>query len=68
MAGGGRLNGFSFSAVGERSLPWISAEAAGVGGRLERGIALCKPGSMQGQRHVLVVSVESVESVEWGFM
>ena len=39
-AGGGRLNAFSVAEMGNPPLPWISAEAAGVGGRLGRGI-LC---------------------------
>ena len=39
-AGGGRLNAFSVMGMGQTPLPWISAEAAGVGGRLGRGM-LC---------------------------
>lgn len=38
IAGGGRLKDFSVAERGERSLPSISVEAAGVGGRLGRGI------------------------------
>ena len=38
MAGGGRLKGLSVAEAGETSLPWISVEAAGVGGRLVRGM------------------------------
>ena len=38
MAGGGRLNDFSVEDMGELSLPLISVEAAGVGGRLIRGM------------------------------
>lgn len=38
MAGGGRLKEFSVAKIGEVSLPWISVEAAGVGGRLVRGM------------------------------
>lgn len=38
IAGGGRLKELSVTAVGDVSLPWISVEAAGVGGRLVRGI------------------------------
>ena len=32
MAGGGRLKELSVADVGDGSLPWISVEAAGVGG------------------------------------
>lgn len=38
MAGGGRLEKFSVAEPGERSLPSIFVEAAGVGGRLARGM------------------------------
>lgn len=37
-AGGGRLNAFSVVEMGQPPWPWISAEAAGVGGRLGRGM------------------------------
>jgi len=40
IAGGGRLKHFSVADMGERSLPSISVEAAGVGGRLGRGIVM----------------------------
>lgn len=41
-AGGGRLNVFSVTETGESLLPWISDEAAGVGGRLGRGMLFNK--------------------------
>lgn len=42
IAGGGRLKDFSVAEVGERSLPSISADAAGVGGRLGRGMIVAR--------------------------
>ena len=38
MAGGGRLKEFSVAEIGDTSLQWISAEAAGVGGKFVRGM------------------------------
>ena len=38
MAGGGRLKEFSVAEIGDTSWPWISVEAAGVGGKFVRGI------------------------------
>ena len=44
MAGGGRLKDLSVAEPGGRSLPSISVDAAGVGGRFARGMRMfsCK--------------------------
>lgn len=44
MAGGPRLNDFSGAERGEPSLPCISVEAAGVGGRPVRGMTSYRGG------------------------
>lgn len=53
-AGGGRLNAFSVAEMGQPPLPWISVEAAGVGGRLGRGMLyfVCAALSMHADCHV----------------
>jgi len=49
IAGGPRLNVLSVAESEEPSLPRISVEATGVGGRLARGMVGCRGGS---ERHV----------------
>ena len=44
IAGGPKLNDLSVAASVEPSLPWMSVEAAGVGGRLVRGMAQVRGG------------------------